>query len=103
MSVAVGILLTVAGVLFPMAMLAWLGGRMNRQPALQPRQVGLLLAFNGTLPVALIAAGMGMLTGMLETNLFLKAVTVVSAVAAAGIAAGLWWATRRFKPGQKEP
>ena len=102
MVAAAGILLMVAGVVFPMAILAWLSGRMSRQPALQPRQVGLLLALNGTFPVALITLGIGLLTGSLATNLFLKIVIGASAVVAASTAAGLWWTARRSRPGRKE-
>ena len=62
MATVAGILLLVFGVLFPMAMLVWLIGRMRRRPAPRPRQVGLWLALNFVLPVGLALAGLGLLS-----------------------------------------
>lgn len=85
-----GILLLVVGVVFPMAMLLWLNGRLNRKPALLPRQVTLLLALNGTLPVFLVTLGMGLLAERWSQTLAFKGVVGASALAVLVLLAGLW-------------
>ncbi len=62
MRTCAGILLLLIGLAFPMGMLFWLNGRLSRKPAPRPREIGLLLAFNGVLPVSLILAGLGLLS-----------------------------------------
>jgi hypothetical protein len=57
-----GVLVLMAGVIFPMAVVAWLALRMNRKPALPPDRMGLLLAFNGILPVGLVLLGFSLLS-----------------------------------------
>jgi hypothetical protein len=57
-----GVLVLMAGVIFPMAMVAWLASRMNRKPALPPNQMGLILAFNGILPVGLVLLGFSLMS-----------------------------------------
>jgi hypothetical protein len=53
-----GILLLVIGVIFPMAMLFRMNSVLRRKPAPRPSQVGMLLALNGVLPVALVISGL---------------------------------------------
>jgi len=57
-----GILLLIIGVIFPMAMLFWMNSVLSRKPAPQPSRVGMLLALNGVLPVALVTTGLAMLS-----------------------------------------
>ncbi len=61
MQTVAGILVLIAGVIFPMAMVVWLSMRLGRKPALRPPQVGLVLALNGVLPVALVTSGLALL------------------------------------------
>ena len=56
-----GVLLLMTGVIFPMAMLGWLAFRMGKQPPLGPNRTGLILAFNGFLPVGLVLLGLGLM------------------------------------------
>ncbi len=65
MRIAAGILLLVAGFGFPMIMLAWMNGRLNRKPPPRPREIGLALALNGVLPVALIITGLRLVSARL--------------------------------------
>ncbi len=58
----VGVLVLMTGVIFPMVMLGWLALRMNRKPSLPPDQMGLILAFNGVLPVGLVLLGFGLMS-----------------------------------------
>lgn len=57
-----GVLVLMTGVIFPMAMAAWLASRMNRKPALSSDRVGLMLAFNGILPVGLVLLGFSLMS-----------------------------------------
>ncbi|MCX7707348.1 MAG: hypothetical protein N2204_05015 [Anaerolineae bacterium] len=82
MRVVAGILLLVIGIIFPMGMLAWLSSRFNRRPRPPAAQVGLLLALNGLLPLALVLAGLGLMTPQLWEAAWLRA-----AVSAAGLGA----------------
>jgi hypothetical protein len=91
MVILIGILVLLIGVGFPMGMLVWLNGRMRRQPALQPRQVGLLLALNGILPLGLILTGFWMIHPPFGTSLAFKVVIVVSWLAVLVLLVGLWW------------
>ena len=61
MHTVLGILALVGGVAFPMGLLVWLALRMNRKPALSSNRLGLILAFNGILPVGLVLLGLGWL------------------------------------------
>jgi len=61
MQTLAGILTLVAGVIFPMAMLAWLAFRMNKKPPLSSDRVGMILAFNGVLPIGLVLVGLGLM------------------------------------------
>jgi 4-amino-4-deoxy-L-arabinose transferase-like glycosyltransferase len=57
-----GVLILMAGVIFPLVMVGWLALRMNKKPALPPNQLGLILAFNFMLPVALVLLGMSLMS-----------------------------------------
>jgi hypothetical protein len=85
MHTLLGILLLVAGVIYPMAALVWLNQRMARQPALAPRQVGLLLALNGVLPVSLIFWGLGLIVPRLGVMLPVRMVAILASVVAVGL------------------
>lgn len=61
MPTLLGILVLVSGVVLPMALVGWLALRMNRKPPLASSRVGLLLAFNGVLPVGLVLLGLGLM------------------------------------------
>lgn len=56
-----GVLILMTGVIFPMAMLGWLAFRMGKKPPLGPERTGLILAFNGFLPVGLVLLGLGLM------------------------------------------
>jgi hypothetical protein len=81
-----GILVLVAGIVFPMAMLFWLNSRLSRKPSLSAGQVGLALAFNGVLPVAMIMLGIGLIAPHLWETVWLPPVTVAAWLAAVSIA-----------------
>lgn len=72
MRIVGGILLLVAGVVFPMALVAWLSSRLNRQPRPAPRQIGLVLALNGLLPVGLVLLGLGLMAPQLWAMVWLR-------------------------------
>jgi hypothetical protein len=57
-----GVLILMAGVIFPLVMVGWLALRMNRKPPLPPDRVGLILAFNFMLPVGLVLLGLGLMS-----------------------------------------
>jgi hypothetical protein len=65
MRVAAGIILLIIGVIYPMATLFWLNGRLRRQPQPTPQRLGLLMTFNFVLPVGLVALGVGLLSAQL--------------------------------------
>jgi len=90
MRLVAGILLMVLGVSFPLGMLFWLNQRMKRPPALAPRQVGLLLAFNGVLPVGVIALGLGLISASAWGALAFRLVFLLSAVATGILLFALW-------------
>jgi hypothetical protein len=94
MRVVAGIILVIVGVAFPMGLMFWLSGRMRREPALTSRQVGLLLAFNGFLPVGLTILGLGLISAAIWAVWVLRIVAVASLLAAFASLAGLWWAGR---------
>ena len=83
MPVVLGILLLLIGVAFPLALLFWLNGRLSRKPPLRPAQVGLLLAFNGVLPVGLILLGLGRLSPRLWASSVLRTASLAALIAAA--------------------
>lgn len=84
MPIIAGILLVVVGVVFPMAMLVWLGGRMRRRPPPRPRQVGLWLAFNFVLPVGLVLLGISVISPQFGANPVIR-IAMWAALGAAGV------------------
>jgi len=95
-----GIIAIAFGVVLPMATLVWLNSRLRREPSLQPRQVGLILALNGIVPVTFIALGLGMLSARVWNTLTFKVLLAVFALSSVALAAALWWvgATARRAP-----
>jgi hypothetical protein len=89
-----GILFLIIGVAFPMGMLVWLNARMRRQPALRPRQVGILLALNGILPLGLVLTGLWLIAPSFGASLAYKVVLVACGLAVLVLLAGLWWTGR---------
>lgn len=85
-----GILLVMAGIVFPMAMPIWLAGRLQRQPKPRPIQMGMLLALNGVLPVGLIVTGLGLLSPAFGATPGARAAAGAAAVATLALLAGLW-------------
>jgi hypothetical protein len=73
-----GILLLIIGVIFPMAMLFWMNRVLSRKPAPQPSQVGMLLALNGVLPVALVTTGLAMLSARMAGSPALRVVVIAT-------------------------
>lgn len=94
MHTLVGILILLAGIAFPMGMLVWMNGRMRRKPALQPRQVGMLLALNGILPLGLILIGLWLLSPPFGVNPAVKVAIIASGLAVLALLVGLWWSGR---------
>ena len=78
MRVPIGILVLVVGVVTPMAMLFWLNGRLGQKPPPSPREVGVLLALNGILPLGLIVVGLGLLQPRLWTAPAYQGIVAVS-------------------------
>ncbi len=62
MKTVAGILILVAGAVFPMVMLAWLNRLFGRKPGPRPAQVGMLLTLNGVLPVGMILLGLSLMS-----------------------------------------
>ncbi len=89
MQFVLGIVLVVAGIAFPMAALFWLNRRMPRSPALTPRQVGLILALDGVLPVSLIFGGLGLLVPRLGAMLVVRVVAILAGVVAVALLGAL--------------
>lgn len=77
-----GILVLIAGVILPMVMVGWLARRMGRKPALSPGRVGLLLAFNGVLPVGLVLLGLGLLSPGFWSATWVRVAAIAACVAA---------------------
>ncbi len=94
MHVIVGIVLLLGGIGFPIGLLVWLNGRMRRQPPLGARQVGMILALNGVLPVGLILAGLGLISPRFGAGPGFRVALLACALAAMILLAGLWWTSR---------
>ena len=94
MRIIAGIILLVVGVVFPMGTLLWLNTRMKRRQILAARQVGMILAFNGVLPVSLVTLGLGLISARLWAILAFRVVTVSSSLVAALLLVGLGWISR---------
>lgn len=91
-----GILILVSGAIFPLAMMFWLNTRLSRKPTLRPGQVGLILAFNGVLPLAMVTLGLGLMSDRFWSLSWLRTVmaaawlavaVILVALAVAGVAA----------------
>lgn len=78
-----GVFILMAGVIFPMALLGWLTFRMNKKPKLQPSRLGLILAFNGVLPVGLVLLGFALLAPEFGAHAWVRAGWIVALAAAA--------------------
>lgn len=100
MRTVAGILLMVGGVAFPMGLVAWLSGRLNRTPRPSSRQVGLILALNGLLPVGLVTTGLGLMSPRFWELTWLRSVSFAAwAATAVVLAALLVTAARRQRHG----
>jgi hypothetical protein len=69
-----------------MAMVLWLSVRLGRKPSMRPGQVGLVLALNGVLPVALITTAVALLSPQLAATPWMPVALGVAWMAALGIA-----------------
>jgi hypothetical protein len=76
-----GILLLIIGVIFPMAMLLQMNSVLSRKPAPRPSRVGMLLALNGVLPLALIISGLMLLSTSFSASPALRAALIATWVA----------------------
>ena len=90
MQTVAGILMLISGVIFPLAMVPWLNMRLGRQPALRPNQVGLVLALNGVLPVALITSGLALMSPRFWASEALRVVMLAAWLAAVTVLVGLF-------------
>jgi hypothetical protein len=97
MPVVVGILLLLVSLSFPMGMLVWLNSRMRRQPHLDARQVGILLALNGILPVGLILVGLGLMSPRFGSTAGVRVAVAACAFAVVVLLVGLCWTGRAAK------
>jgi hypothetical protein len=73
-----GILLLIIGVIFPMAMLFQMNSVLSLKPAPRPSRVGMLLALNGMLPVALIISGLVLLSARFSASPVLRAMMIAT-------------------------
>ena len=64
-------------------MLGWLALRMNKKPALPPNQMGLILMFNGVLPVGLVLLGFGLMSPTFGALTWVRVGWMVALAAAA--------------------
>jgi hypothetical protein len=80
-----GILLLIVGVIFPMAMLFRMNSVLSRKPAPTPGRVGMLLALNGVLPVALIISGLMLLAARFAASPALRAALIATWLASAAL------------------
>jgi hypothetical protein len=80
-----GVLLLIIGVIFPMAMLFRMNSVLSRKPAPQPSRVGMLLALNGVLPVALVVSGLMLLSAHFAASPALRAVMIATWLASAAL------------------
>jgi hypothetical protein len=76
-----GILLLIIGVIFPMTMLLRMNSMLSRKPAPRPGRVGMLLALNGMLPVALIISGLMLISARFSASPALRAALIATWVA----------------------
>jgi hypothetical protein len=91
MNAVAGMILIVLGVAYPMAALVWLNGRMSRQPPLAPRRLGLILALNGIVPIAIIFWGLELLVPKLSANVTVRMVLWIASLASIILLVTLRW------------
>lgn len=94
MHTVAGILLLIIGIIFPLGMLAWLSNRLNRRPRPGAGQVGLLLALNGLLPLAVVLTGLGLMMPQLWETTWLRVAVAAAGLGAAGVLIALMIASR---------
>ncbi len=82
-------MLVISGVVFPMGLVAWLSGRLNRAPRPSPRQIGLILALNGLLPVGMVTLGTILLSERLGALVWLRVVALAAWIAAGVVVVAL--------------
>ena len=80
-----GILFLIIGVIFPLAMLFQMNSMLNGKPAPRPSRVGMLLALNGVLPLALIISGLMLLSDRFATSPALRAALIATWVASVAL------------------
>jgi hypothetical protein len=80
-----GILLLTIGVIFPMAMLFRINSMLSRKPAPRPSRVGMLLALNGVLPVALVISGLMLLSVRFAVSPALRAAMIATWLASGAL------------------
>ena len=93
-----GVLVLMTGVIFPMALLGWLALRMGKKPPLGPNRMGLILAFNGLLPVGLVLLGLGLMSPQFGALPWVR-VGWMAALAAAALVLILLGVTRGRRTG----
>lgn len=84
-----GVLVLMAGVIFPMVMAGWLALRMNKKPSVPPNEMGLLLMFNGVLPVGLVLLGFGLMSPSFGAQTWVRIGWAVALAAAAVVLVAL--------------
>ena len=80
-----GILVLIIGVILPMAMLFQLNSVLSRKPGPRPSQVGMLLALNGVLPVALVISGLMLLSARFSASPALRVAAIATWVASVAL------------------
>jgi hypothetical protein len=89
----IAILLLILGVAWPLALLLWLSNRFNRQPAISPRRLGLIIAITGVFPISLVLSAFRLLLPQFQASPVFTIVLLVSWVATAALFIGLWWSS----------
>jgi uncharacterized membrane protein (GlpM family) len=97
MRVVVGILLLLVSLSIPMGMLVWLNSRMRRQPHPSALQIGMILALNGILPLAVLLVGLGLMSPRFGSTTGVRVAVSACTVAAVVLLLGLWWTRRAAK------
>lgn len=94
MKTVAAILLLVVGVAWPLGWLLWLAGRLNRQPPMTPRLLGLLLALNFVVPISLILTALRLLLEPLRVSPVFRGVLLIAWAAVPVLAISAWLATK---------
>ncbi len=104
MRTVAAILFLILGVIWPLSVLIWLSAWLNRQPALSPRRLGLIISVTGVFPISLVLSAFGLLLPRLQGSPVFKVVLLVAWVATIVLFIGLWWtsaADRNAASGEK--